>query len=427
MNPFNSSLLANLARVRHARTARWSSFDRDGRNRDWWVVPAGKSATLAEIDGPGCITHLWFTQSMHRQQFEDVLLPDPDMYRKVLIKIYWDGEDEPSILAPVGDFFGLGHSLAANYCSLPFSGSTRTPGRFGGGCALNCYLPMPFREHARVEIVNEGEHPYVQYFYIDYEQYEEPLDDDVAYLHAQWRRENPTDGWGHDIGCNHPSVDVVNLDGKGNYVILDAKGRGHYIGCNLSVTNFHDSWWGEGDDMIWVDGYKWPPDLHGTGSEDFLNQGWGMQRNAFLFNGSAIWEEDRKPYQVSYNFCLTNPVHFRKSVLVSIEHGHGNQMCNEFASTAYWYQFEPHRSFGVLPVEKRLPVRTDLGNDVMTPEGAKKPAMTPEMARNKARSLKKRALQARQRDARELKRYRRERGFFKAERRAGRGCRWDGR
>jgi hypothetical protein len=422
MNPFNTSWLANLARVRNARTARWSSWDRTGRNADAWLVPPGKTATLAEIEGPGCITHIWFTQFSRYRRFEDWDTADPDFYRKVLLKIYWDDETEPSVLAPVGDFFGLGHSMAANFCSLPFSGSTREPGKFGGPCALNCYLPMPFRKFARVEITNEGEHTYGQYFYIDYEQYDEPLDEDVAYLHAQWRRENPTDGWAHDIACNHPSVNVVNLDGKGNYTILEAKGRGHYIGCNLSVTNFHDSWWGEGDDMIWVDGYKWPPDLHGTGSEDYLNQAWGMQRNAFLFNGSALYEEDHRPYQVSYVFHLTNPVHFKKQILVTIEHGHANQMCNEFASTAYWYQLEPHKAFGIPPVARRLPVRTGLGAEVVDLPGMRTPkGMTAEMRRNKKRSLQKRALQAKQASAEELKRYKREQAAFRAERKRGLG------
>ena len=124
---------------------------------------------------------------------------------------------------------------------------------------------------------------------------------------------------------NTPEADVANKERQAwenNYVILETKGRGHYIGCNLSVTNFHGNWWGEGDDMIWVDGYKWPPDLHGTGSEDYLNQAWGMQDNAFLRNGSSIFEGGTIPapeielyrgdsgYQTSYVFHLENPVRF---------------------------------------------------------------------------------------------------------------------
>ena len=108
--------------------------------------------------------------------------------------------------------------------------------------------------------------------------------------------------------------------------------------------------------MIWVDGYKWPPELHGTGSEDYLNQAWGMQDNAFLMNGSSIYERNTGGYQTSYVFHLTNPVRFEKEIKVTIEHGHGNHLANEMASVAYWYQKEPHRKFGILDVAQRQPV-----------------------------------------------------------------------
>ena len=101
--------------------------------------------------------------------------------------------------------------------------------------------------------------------------------------------------------------------------------------------------------MIWVDGYKWPPDLHGTGSEDYLNQAWGMQENAFAHNGSSIYENNTDGYQTSYVYHLENPVRFEKEIRVTIEHGHGNHLRNETSSVAYWYQIEPHAPFGILP------------------------------------------------------------------------------
>ena len=127
---------------------------------------------------------------------------------------------------------------------------------------------------------------------------------------------------------------------------------------------------GEGDDMIWVDGYKWPPDLHGTGSEDYLNQAWGMQDNAFLRNGSSIFEGkttlvpssspwSEGAYQTSYIFHLENPVRFQKEIKATIEHGHGNHLANEMSSTAYWYAEQPTRVVQPPPVEKRLPVLRD--------------------------------------------------------------------
>ena len=154
--------------------------------------------------------------------------------------------------------------------------------------------------------------------------------------------------------------------------------------------------------MIWIDGDKWPPDLHGTGSEDYFNQAWGMQPNAYLFNGSALYEGDVRGYQVSYNFHLTNPVHFRKSVLVSMEHGHANHLGNEWASTAYWYQLEPHRRFDILPVEQRLPIRTDLGVVPASPEKTPRVRLSQDMRRSRAaeEKLARKQERSRQADAR---------------------------
>jgi len=348
----------NLAQIKDAKTGRCSSWNKTGRNGDCWCIPAGKSKVLADIRGPGIITHIWMTQGRH--------------YRECLLKITWDNAKYPSILCPLGDFFGLGHGLVNSYQSSLFTASTRAPYKFNAGCALNCYVPMPFRERAVVELVNESREDHGQYFYVDYETFEK-AEENTGYFHAEFRRANPFGGWGHEITVNTPEADIVNteqLAWKNNYVILDTKGRGHYIGCNLSVTNFQGTWWGEGDDMIWVDGYKWPPDLHGTGSEDYLNQAWGMQDNAFLRNGSSIFEGkttlvpssspwSEGAYQTSYVFHLENPVRFQKEIKVTIEHGHGNHLANEMSSTAYWYAEQPTRIAQPPPVEKRLPVLRD--------------------------------------------------------------------
>ncbi len=421
MNGFGTGFLSNLAKLRDARTGRASSWDRSGRNRDNWQIPPDASVVLAEIDGPGCITHIWMTQSMRITRMADHVVQDPDMYRKLVLKMYWDGEKNPSIHVPLGDFFCLGHSIASNFSSLPFSSSTAQHGKFGAGAALNCYLPMPFAKHARIELANEGEWAAAQYFYIDYETYDRPLDEDVAYLHAQWRRENPTDGWGHGIRVNTQEVDIPNLDGNGNYVFLDAQGRGHYIGCNLSVTNLQNTWWGEGDDMIWIDGYKWPPDLHGTGSEDYFNQAWGMQKNAFLFNGSSLFEHDVPGYQVSYNFHLTNPVHFRKSILVTMEHGHANHLANDWASTAYWYQVEPHRPFDLPAVDERLPIRGDIGVIAAGPEGMPRVRETDATRRAKVQAERKQQRQIRERLGEARKRATQEQQWVKEEKAKAQG------
>jgi len=131
-------------------------------------------------------------------------------------------------------------------------------------------------------------------------------------------------------------VNVGKTAWENNYVILDTKGRGHYLGCNLSVTNFQGTWWGEGDDMIWVDGFKWPPDLHGTGAR-LPQSGLGhaakcVHAERVINLGGAherLPDELRLPYR--------KPVRFDREIKVTIEHGHANHLANEMSSVAYWY------------------------------------------------------------------------------------------
>ena len=340
-------MLSDISTLTTARSGRASSWDTSGRNADAWIIPAGQSRVLADLNGPGVITHIWMTQRSH--------------YRDCLLKISWDNAAHPSVHVPLGDFFGLGNGIVNSYQSQLFTASTRWNNEFEAGCALNCYAPMPFRERALVELINESAEDHRQYFYVDYELMDE-LPRERGYFHAEFRRANPFCGWGHEITVNRPEANIVNKERQAwedNYVILETKGRGHYIGCTLSVTNFQGTWWGEGDDMIWVDGYKWPPDLHGTGSEDYLNQAWGMQRNAFLRNGSSIFEEDSGGYQSSYVLHLENPVRFRKEVKVTIEHGHGNHLANEMSSVAYWYAAAPTKPVDPPPAALRRPVLRD--------------------------------------------------------------------
>ena len=382
-------MLPNLSLITDARTGRFSSWDESGRNQDRWIIPAGESRVLADISGPGAITHIWMTQSKH--------------YRECLLKITWDGAQSPSVLVPLGDFFCLGHGIVSSFQSMLFSASCGTPNRIGGGCALNSYAHMPFAKHALVELVNESDEDHLQYFYVDYERYDTPGGAGVArdsgtagYFHAEFRRTNPFGGWGHEVRVNEPEANIVNKEEdawENNYVILDTRCRGHYLGCNLSVTNFQGTWWGEGDDMIWVDGYKWPPDLHGTGSEDYLNQAWGMQDNAFLRNGSSIYEHNTGGYQTSYVFHLENPVRFQREIKVTVEHGHGNHLANEMSSVAYWYAAEPTACVKPPAVAERKPVlRDSAGNwlhDASNQVPGRSIAVNDEMAEMKRRWAEK--------------------------------------
>ena len=377
----NNGMFENLTRITKAKTCRISSWDKTGGNQDNWMVPPMESIALGELIGPGCIQHIWMTTSCRRIAAPSLIDPigngksapvneihpalgvvwdayDPDYYRKVLIKITWDDQENPSVLVPLGDFFGIGNSMPGNYSSLPFNVSVKPEEayKFGGPASVSCYMPMPFNEKAKIELINENDVPFILYFHIDYELYQEKLDQDTVYFHACWHREMPCDGWGPDLQVNTPEVNSVkNLDGTGNYVLLEAEGEGHYVGCNLTVNHFQGSWWGEGDDMIFIDGEEMPS-IVGTGSEDYFNHAWGMQRNAFPFFGSIIHEGDVPGCQVSYRFHIADPVRFSKSIKVTIEHGHANHLSDDWSSTAYWYQTLPSKPLTILPVEKRLPV-----------------------------------------------------------------------
>ena len=349
----NTNLLSALPLVQPFRTRRSSSWDRTGGNRDRLCVAPGETVTLMQAEGAGRITHIWMTSACR----------EPDHLRKCVLKMTWDGEPEPSVVCPLGDFFGVGHATTAPLVSLPL---VMGPAH---GTSLNCYFPMPFATGARVEFECQTfTHEVLLYYYVDYEELPS-LDDNMGRFHAQWRRENPTTGiddsgmTGHTV--NHGGK---HLSGDGNYVILEADGRGHYVGCHLDVVNLRkpgvpttsyreSNWFGEGDDMIFIDGEVWPPSLHGTGTEDYFNLAWGAsQPFSSPFFGSPIVPSEQHPDAFSlYRFHLLDPVRFEKSIRVTIEHGHANRRSDDYSSTAYWYQLEPHRPFGILPMEERLP------------------------------------------------------------------------
>lgn len=351
------SPLAGLARLRDARSLRESSWDRTGRNKDCVTVPAKKKHTFADLQGPGSIRHIWITVSCNKDEL---------YLRKVLLRMYWDGEKRPSVEVPIGDFFGVGHAEAKQFVSLPLNMIAK-PGR-GRQAGMNCYFPMPFNRSARLEIENQcSVEVEAFYFYVDYEVYPE-TQEETGYFHAQWRRENPCAKVNFQKKKGQLQADSsneVNLTGKDNYVILDAKGRGHYVGCLLNVDNteaFHQNytWFGEGDDMIFVDGEKWPPSLHGTGTEDYFCAAWGFPCGEYAgpYHGVSLAgdvEEWSGKWSV-YRFHIEDPVHFKKSLRVTIEHGHANDQGNDYSSVAYWYQAEPHKPFPkILTVTRRLP------------------------------------------------------------------------
>jgi len=354
--------LGHLCEYKNFRAERESSYDRNGRNDDFITIGPGETKCIADLNGPGVITHIWFTVDCSDEQY----------LRKLLLRVYWDGQDIPSIESPLGDFFGLGHAYRTSYQCAIFSTSAAETSR-GGGVALNCWLPMPFNEHARFEIVNDCETQPVNkfYFYIDYQSHPSLLGD-IPYLHAHWRRELPAPGWtgkGSVWGTREhldrtDGPDGANLSDEHNYKILETTGRGHYVGCNMSIRNLAQGWWGEGDDMIFVDNEPWPPSLHGTGTEDYFGHAWGMQNNAFLYHGTSLWvppfagvefPADYRGLWTVYRYHLLDPIPFSKSIRVSIEHGHANDRSDDISSVAYWYQSLPAPQQQPMPsVKERL-------------------------------------------------------------------------
>ena len=352
-----AGLLAQLPKLRDYRSRRVSSYDVTGGNHDWTDIQAGKEQQIADIAGPGCIKHIWMTIGGP----EGAL---PDAYpRRIVLKMFWEDSAQPSVECPIGDFFGLGHGILKDFTSVPLQLSPQE------GKAMNCWWAMPFNRRARIAILNECDKAIGVYFYIDYEAYP-AAQDDITYFHVQWRRENPTQGWGDEYGRIKGGPDgnmntmwqggdprSLNTTGDGNYVMLDAEGDGIYCGAHLDVDVFerqkHD-WYGEGDDMIFIDGEPWPPSLHGTGTEDWFNCAFcpSTEYNApfhgiILYNGTKEWPWQGK--QSVYRYHIQDPIRFRRSIRATIEHGHANKLFNDYSSTAYYYLTTPKRGGPPLP------------------------------------------------------------------------------
>lgn len=330
---------------------RWSSFDRTGGNRDWTVIPASETRVLGETAGAGCIRHLWCTIGVEKPSER----LDRHHLRKIVIRMYWDGSDRPSVEVPIGDFFGMGHGRSTNFVAAPLQMSPES------GKAFNCWFPMPFGAGARIEVVNECRHDVMFFFYVDWEEYP-ALDDDVFRFHAWWNRERTQGISDEGIGKMDFQMGGTNLSDADNYVLLDVHGEGHYVGCNLNIDNQRGSWFwdwpGEGDDMIVVDDEPFPPELHGTGTEDYVNlafcptQRYSAPYHGLIRSGGINWA-GKLTY---YRYHILDPVPFERSIRVSIEHGHANRRSDDWSSTAYWYQRTIADLPPLPPVEERLPL-----------------------------------------------------------------------
>jgi D-arabinan exo alpha-(1,3)/(1,5)-arabinofuranosidase (non-reducing end) len=185
-------------------------------------------------------------------------------------------------------------------------------------------------------------------YHIDYETYDVPPPDETLRFHAQWRAERPTVAVGPQ-----PNVqlhEASNLDGTQNYVALDATGAGKMVGVHLQIHNIAGGWYGEGDDMVFVDGEVWPPSIHGTGTEEIFGGGaCPAEEYAGTYHGFHLIESrDYSGLIGAYRWFVQDPIHFETSLRWTVEHGHANNFANEYASVAYWYQSEPHAPFPAL-------------------------------------------------------------------------------
>jgi hypothetical protein len=326
-NPVNRADLerllspAALPYLKQSKLLQVSSYDTTGGNNDRISIPAGKKATILDVDGPGMITRIWLAIDSR----------DPYFLRRIVIRMYWDDEAKPSVEVPVGDFFGNGFTYT-HYISQ-YLGMT------SGGYI--CYFPMPFEGRARIEIANEtNQEVYSLYYQIDYQKFEAALDRDVAYFHATWNR---------SIRTNYDS----------NYVLLNASGKGHIVGVNMNLQSYDGQLsFLEGDEMIFVDGEK-RPSIRGTGTEDYFSAGWYFSKGEFAgpYHG-LVYKDDTLGRIAAYRLHIIDPIPFKKSIRVTMEHGHGNEEVADYSSTVYWYQTEPHKPFPLFPkAGQRIPLR----------------------------------------------------------------------
>jgi hypothetical protein len=328
-----SVVLPSYARAPQHQTLKQSSFDKTGGNRDFWHIAPGQTLDIFQSDGPGIITHIWFTINARSQHH----------LKELVLRIFWDGSSEPSVQTPIGDFFGLNLGAYFLYQSAFLNCSSVK--------ALNSYFAMPFRKSAKISVTNEGTEA-VDSFYsnIDYQRVR-ALPSDALYFHAQYRQATPNRAiTGTD----------TNLDGKNNYVFFETRGRGVGMGVTLGVLQNTDHWFGEGDEMIFIDD-ETKPAITGTGTEDYFCGAWDFGvSNPFanLYNGAPFIGngEVAGGRYCLYRWHADNPIAFQRYLKFTMEHGHANDRADNFYSVGYWYQSGPGGGFPALPaVADRIP------------------------------------------------------------------------
>jgi len=336
---------------------RATSREPTGADSDFRTINPGVTLTVLDTDGPGMISHMWYT----------IGTSEPYHLKRIVLRLYWDNEEAPSVEAPIGDFFGLGTGEYLTWQSEMLS--------VGSSKALNSFFPMPYGKHARITVTNEGKSPVASFYYnVEYRTYKHSLPPHTLYFHAEYRQAQPNHGWTDKWFQNGDPLVVYNRnhDGKDNYVWFEATGEGHYVGVTMSVLQNQDGWWGEGNDMFFVDGAAQPA-MAGTGSEDYFLGAWNfIAPFSFQLYGAPLVGKELAGNRSSvYRFHLDSPIPFSQSMKATIEHGSGNHRSDNFYSVAYWYQTEPHKPFPPLPgVDDRIPTLIPVGGPGnITPDG----------------------------------------------------------
>lgn len=283
---------------------------------------------LADIQGAGIIRHIWLTTPYPGPGYK----PGPNVLRDLVLRMYWDGEKSPSVEVPLGDFFACGHGA-----NVPVESRVVTVAE---GHGFNCWWPMPFTKSARIEVEHQGpDTSKILFYQIDYERTPRP-DTKALRFHAQWRHENPT------------------VRGR-DYTILEASGRGHFVGTVLSIVPLEGHWWGEGEVKFYLDGDREWPTVSGTGTEDYFGSGWGVGEFSSAYFGAPLNRDGRVSL---YRWHIEDPIRFTQDIRVTVQQiglksGTGFfERSDDVSSVAFWYQSEPHRPFAPLPpVEARRP------------------------------------------------------------------------
>lgn len=325
--------LSGLTQIQSGvKSKRISSYDRTGGNNDRLEnIRTGERRVLCDIEGAGVIQHIWIT----------IAPPPPGLNRNdIILRMYWDGSEQPSVETPIGPFFGQGWDEAYTYNSLPIVAGPIE------GRALVSYFKMPFAKGARIEIENQNLKPIdAFYYYVDYLELKAPQAGS-GYFHAWYNHqltETRPDGENEWDLLRPGGMSSPNRLGEDNYVILDVEGKGHFVGVNYYVNNPSPVWYGEGDDMIFIDGDPMPT-LHGTGTEDYFNTSW-CPKEPFSHpyygyprvNGNIGWLGRTHVYR----YHIEDPIFFERSLRFTIEHGHNNYLPLDLASVAYWYAESP--------------------------------------------------------------------------------------